>query len=189
MAIRLTCLFLLLCAITAPFSLRAQMTVNTEASFIIGGKVGYYPRYFRNTLIVRSGGFVNTSLLKPVNKQIYLGGGMGVIFAEKETFVPVFAQMRAMLSDNPSGFYYDVKTGYSPGFNSSFNTHENQQYQGGWFVNMTLGYRHKIADNTHFHFGLQWVHQSASLNTELLSGKHREPLRFHFMGLMSGFTF
>lgn len=189
MRLRLTLFLIPMCFFLTPTNVCAQLTVNTEASFIIGGKVGYYPRYFRNTLIVRSGGFVNTSLLKPVNEQIFLGGGMGVVLAERETFVPVFAQMRAMLSNNPSGFYFDVKSGYSPGFNSTFNTHENQQYHGGWFVNMTLGYRHIIADNTHFHFGLQWVHQRASLHTEVMTGKHREPLRFHFMGIMSGFTF
>lgn len=169
--------------------MQAQLVVNTEASFIIGGKVGYYPRYFRNTLIVRSGGFANVSLLKPLNDHLQLGGGMGVIVAERETFIPVFAQMRAFLSDDPSGFFYDVKSGFAPGFNGAFNAHDNQNYTGGWFVNMTLGYRHQMKDKRHFQFGLQWIHQRASLNTEISSGSHRESLRFHFMGLMSGFTF
>ncbi|MCC5917873.1 MAG: hypothetical protein JJU02_11175 [Cryomorphaceae bacterium] len=168
---------------------QSTATVHTETSFVIGGKVGYYPRYFRNTLIIRSGVYGNVSMLKEVKNQLSLGGGMGFIAVNRETFVPVFVQMRARLSDNPSGFYFDVKSGYGPGFNGTYNRLDDMKYRGGWFLSTTFGYNHQLENDLTFQFGLQWVHQNASLRTQLMDHVNVEPLRFHFMGIMMGFIF
>ena len=170
---------------------KAPLHTDTEMSFIIGGKVGYYPRYFRNTLIIRSGIFANASLLKLHHKRLYTGMGMGLMAINEETFVPIFINFKAKLSENENGFYFGIKTGYSPGFNRKLSQVAYNNYSGGWFLSTTLGYQTKIKDDLSFHFGLQWVHQRAVLRVEPQTAESpsKEPLRFHFMGIMCGLNF
>lgn len=164
---------------------KAPYIMNTEGSFVLGGQIS------RNTLVPRTGPFVNVSMMRAYHQRMQLGFGLGVMGLEDEVFLPAFVNLRVKINNNPSGFYFSMKTGYSIGYNPKATAIEGTSYRGGWFAQPTFGYTSQLSEKLKFDFGLQLIYQQGRLTRvfETTQISNRERLRFTLFGIMCGFSF
>jgi hypothetical protein len=159
--------------------------VSAEGSFVLGGKIS------RNTLIPRTGPFVNVSMTRMYYQRMYLGFGVGVMGLEDEVFIPAFINLRVKMNSNPSGFYFGMKTGYSIGYNPKATAIEGTSYRGGWLAQPGFGYTSRLSEQLNFNLGFQLIYQQGLLTREFETTQinNKERLRFTLFGIMCGFSF
>ncbi len=143
-------------------SLQCYQTLN--ASYAFGGQI------YNDNFIYNPGASFQASFGFKTGKDLLLGVGTGYMFFEDEHFIPIYFEAIGFKKKKKRNSpYIRMQIGYSLGWNDSFPSDINYEYNGGAFIDVGIGRTIPINKKYAVLFQCSYRHQFASMEYDTYS--------------------
>ncbi len=137
-------------------TLQSYQTIN--ASYAFGGQI------YNDNFIYNPGASFQASFGFKISKDLQVGIGTGYMSFEDENFIPIYFEVLGYKKKKKRNSpYIRMQMGYSLGWNDSFPSDINYEYNGGAFIDVGIGQKIPFNKKYAVLFQCSYRHQFASM--------------------------
>ncbi len=132
--------------------------------------------------VYKSGFNVQYSVEKAISNRLSYGLGTGYTQWQEESFVPVFALFRGLLSKKTGATFISARLGYAFGWNNNIDYFLGYDYRGGLMFSPGVGKKFVIDDKYAIMFSMNYKHQFATIEYNTLdNNSYEEQLNYDLL--------
>ncbi len=156
-------------ALTQEGLVKGDLSLFLEGGYLIGGQVT------SNTFLYQSGVTSRVGISKEINQHFDVGIGMGVDTYDFIEFFPAFLRLEAKSNLEKNGMFVS-HVGYSFAHSKDHSSVIEQEFGGGFFLELGRNWNYRISENISLTTGLSLKHQFAVLELENQIGEDLEEI-------------